>query len=143
MPLLHRLPVDDDGGSGRADRARHPPHPPSRDRRHGPRAPALPRRPPAARRDRRARFRRASRLHSSGDDYRLLARWVGQGMPVGSPTDRSVAGIEVFPKLRTLPLGGEQQLLVTARYTDGSTQDVTRGAVYEANDREMAAVDAS
>src|SRR5207247_10199985 len=37
-----------------------------------------------------------------------------------------------------MPLSGEQQLSVTARYTDGSTEDVTRSALYEPNDKEMA-----
>ena len=82
-------------------------------------------------------------LDAASDDYQLLVRWIRQGMPVGSPTDPSIAGIEVFPKLRTVPLGGQQQLLVLARYTDGSTLDVTRDAVYEAKDKEMANVDAA
>ena len=36
----------------------------------------------------------------------------------------------------------EQQLAVTAVYTDGSTQDVTRQALYEANAQDVASVDA-
>src|SRR5437868_3162742 len=36
---------------------------------------------------------------------------------------------------------GEQQLVVLAKYTDGSVEDVTRGAVYEANDKNMASTD--
>jgi len=83
------------------------------------------------------------RLDTTSDDYKLLARWIRQGVPIGSPSDPSVAGIEVFPTGRTLALGGEQQLLVTARYTDGSTLDVTRSAIYEASDKEMGLVDAS
>ncbi len=82
------------------------------------------------------------RLDATSDDYKLLARWIQQGMPVGSPTDPSVAAIDIFPAGRTLALGAEQQLLVTARYTDGSTQDVTRSAIYEASDKEMGSVDA-
>jgi len=82
------------------------------------------------------------RLDPASDDYKLLARWIQQGTPVGSPSDPSVAGIEVFPAGRTLALGAEQQLLVTARYTDGSTLDVTRSAIYEASDKEMGTVDA-
>jgi hypothetical protein len=64
-------------------------------------------------------------------------------MPVGSANDPTVASIEVFPKLRTEPLGSEQQLSVIARYTDGSSQDVSRSAVYEAGEKEMAAVDSA
>src|SRR5258706_3931787 len=83
------------------------------------------------------------RLDPGTDDYKLLVRWLMLGMPYGSAEDPSVASIEVTPKLRTMPLGGEQQLVVTAKYTDGSTQDVTSSAVYEASDKEMAIADAS
>ena len=77
------------------------------------------------------------RLDPAGDDYRLLVRWIGQGMPYGKSTDPSVAKIEVWPKERTLSRGAAQQLVVLAHYTDGSVQDVTRGAVYEPNDKNL------
>jgi hypothetical protein len=83
------------------------------------------------------------RIDVASEDYKLLARWISQGMPKGEASDPSVASIEVFPANRTLPLGSEQQLLVVARYTDGSIQDVTRNAVYEASDKEMGSVDAA
>jgi hypothetical protein len=69
------------------------------------------------------------RLDVDSDDYKLLARWIGQGMPYGKPTDPTVARIEVFPKERTMPLDGEQQLAVVAHYTDGTSEDVTRSAL--------------
>lgn len=81
------------------------------------------------------------RLEPDSDDYKLLVRWISQGMPYGKPTDPTVARIEVFPKERTLPLGGEQQLIVLAHYTDGSKEDVTRSALFEPNDKEMARTD--
>jgi hypothetical protein len=81
------------------------------------------------------------RIDVASEDYRLLARWISQGMPQGNASDPSVASIEVIPASRTLPLGSEQQLLVIARYTDGSIQDVTRNAVCEASDKEMGSVD--
>ena len=81
------------------------------------------------------------RLDTDTDDYRLLVRWIAQGMPYGKSNDPSVARIEVFPKERTMALGTEQQLVVLAHYTDGSTEDVTRGALFEANDKDMAAID--
>ena len=78
------------------------------------------------------------RLDVDSDDYRLLVRWVAQGMPYGKDTDPKVATVEVLPKTRTMALKGEQQLVVLARYTDGSVQDVTRSALYEPNDKSMA-----
>lgn len=81
------------------------------------------------------------RMEESSEDYKLLVRWIGQGMPYGSPSDPSVARIEVVPGQRVLKLQGEQQLVVLAHYTDGSVQDVTRSALYEANEKELATVD--
>jgi hypothetical protein len=81
------------------------------------------------------------RLDKDSDDYKLLVRWISEGMPYGRTNDPVVAGIEVFPKERTMPLDGEQQLAVIARYSDGSTEDVTRSALYEPNDKEMAKAD--
>ena len=83
------------------------------------------------------------RLDVGSDDYRLLVRWISQGMPYGSPTDPTVARIEVFPDQRILSPNGEQQLAVSAIYTDGSREDVTRQALYEVNAQEIAAVDAA
>ncbi len=81
------------------------------------------------------------RLESDSDDYRLLVRWIAQGMPYGKDTDPKLASVEVLPKQRTMALKGEQQLVVLARYTDGSVQDVTRSALYEPNDKSMAKTD--
>ena len=78
------------------------------------------------------------RLEPGSDDYRLLVRWITQGMPYGSTNDPVVDRIEVSPKERTMALGGEQQLAVIAHYTDGRKDDVTRSALYEPNDKDMA-----
>jgi hypothetical protein len=81
------------------------------------------------------------RLDPDSDDYRLLVRWMAQGMPYGSTNDPTVDRIEVLPKERVMSLGGEQQLVVLARYTDGAVEDVTRSALYEPNDKDMARAD--
>ena len=78
------------------------------------------------------------RLDPDSDDYRLIVRWIAQGMTYGKTNDPTVARIEVFPKERTMALGTEQQLVVLAHYTDGSKEDVTRSALYEPNDKDMA-----
>jgi hypothetical protein len=81
------------------------------------------------------------RLDTDSDDYRLLVRWITQGMPYGGDNDATVERIEVLPRQRTMSLGGAQQLAVVARYTDGTIEDVTRGALYEPNDKDMARTD--
>ena len=83
------------------------------------------------------------RLEPGSEDYDRLVRWVAQGMPMGSPNAPTVTEVKVFPATRTLALDSEQQLVVTALYSDGSTEDVTRSALFEANDKDMAATDAN
>ena len=81
------------------------------------------------------------RMSVDSDDYRLVVRWIQQGMPFGNPTDPKLAEIEVFPKARVMGMKASQQLSVLAKYTDGSVEDVTRSALYEANEKAMANVD--
>jgi len=80
------------------------------------------------------------RLEPESHEYRLIRRWILQGMPYGSDSDPKVTSIEVLPRSRAMIRGGEQQIKVVAHYTDGSTRDVTRMAQYDANDPEMAEV---
>jgi len=78
------------------------------------------------------------RIEKNSYEYRLIRRWIEQGMPYGKETDPTVAKIEVFPKTRTMDRDTEQQLSVVAHYTDGTIEDVTRMAQFEPNDAEMA-----
>ncbi len=64
-------------------------------------------------------------------------------MAYGDPKDPVVMRIEVFPKERTMVPQAEQQLTVIARYSDGHIEDVTRGALFEANDKDMATAEPS
>ncbi|MEX0677848.1 MAG: DUF1549 domain-containing protein [Pirellulales bacterium] len=81
-----------------------------------------------------------SRLEVDSHSYRLMRRWIAQGMPYGSDSDPKVARIEVIPAERTMPRAGEQQLLVIAHYTDGATEDVTGTVKFEPNNPETAEV---
>jgi hypothetical protein len=78
------------------------------------------------------------RMEVGSYEYRMLYRWVEQGMPYGNPDDPYVVGIECKPEQRLMDRGKDQQITVLARYSDGSTEDVSRMALYEANDPEMA-----
>ena len=80
------------------------------------------------------------RLDRDSLEYRLLKRWIAQGMPYGKDTDPRVARIEVLPDHATLAGHGEQQIAVLAHYTDGSIEDVTRLAQFDPNNGEMAEV---
>jgi hypothetical protein len=78
------------------------------------------------------------KLDPNSGDYADLVRWIREGMPYGKDTDPKMASISVEPATLTMPLKGAQQLQVTAHYTDGSTRDVTKRALYEANEKAMA-----
>jgi hypothetical protein len=78
------------------------------------------------------------RMNADSDEYRLLYRWIEQGMPYGNEDDPVVASIDCVPATRIMGRGAEQQVSVYATYSDGTIEDVTRMALYEPNDPELA-----
>lgn len=74
-------------------------------------------------------------------DYRIVAEWIAAGTPAPKPSDTEVASLSVFPKQASLKPGSEQQLVVRATYTDGSSADVTRWVKYNSNNEGVASVD--
>ncbi len=83
------------------------------------------------------------RLAEDSDDYRLLARWIGQPRSVSEEASPAIERIAVSPRHRLMAAGASQQLRVTAHFADGSTLDVTRDVVYESNNESMAEADRS
>src|SRR5579863_66654 len=83
------------------------------------------------------------RLAEDSREYRILRRWIEQGMPKGAPTDPKVEKIDVFPRERILVGTNEQQLRVVATYSDGSSQDVTRQAEYKSQQPDILKVEPS
>jgi hypothetical protein len=81
------------------------------------------------------------RLDPDSHEYRLIVRWIASGMPFGKPDDPKVDRITVYPVERVLARRGAQQIVVTAHYTDGSSEDVTRWAQYQSNETEVAGVE--
>ncbi|MCA9088887.1 MAG: DUF1549 domain-containing protein, partial [Planctomycetaceae bacterium] len=78
------------------------------------------------------------RMDKDSYEYRLLASWIEQGMPYGKETDPVVTGIECIPATRVMGQQEEQQVVVYATYSDGTREDVTRMALFEPNDAELA-----
>ena len=78
------------------------------------------------------------KLEPGSEDYQTLVRWISQGMPYAATNEPKLNEIIVEPARATLKVKTTQQLKVTARYSDGSSRDVTRLALFEANDRAMA-----
>ncbi|MEI7686335.1 MAG: DUF1549 and DUF1553 domain-containing protein, partial [Planctomycetota bacterium] len=83
------------------------------------------------------------RTDTESDHYKQLRRWIASGTPFGSKDAPTVVKISVQPESHLLPRNNRQQLAVTAHYSDGTTSDVTRQALYESNDQEVAGIDNS
>lgn len=72
--------------------------------------------------------------------YKVLERWIAEGCQY-KPEAARVASIAIYPPTPTLQLRhDQQQLIVIATYADGTTRDVTREAVFETSNFEVATV---
>ncbi len=72
--------------------------------------------------------------------YQMLEQWIAEGCQYKADASR-VANIEIYPSTPMLQLRhDQQQLIVIATYTDGTTRDVTREAVFETSNFEVATV---
>lgn len=84
------------------------------------------------------------KLMKVGDDnYQLIVEWIRQGMPFGSDKDPVVTRIDVVPAQRVMGKRMTQRMRVTATYSDGHTEDVSRYAQFQSNYDDVGAVDVS
>jgi hypothetical protein len=83
------------------------------------------------------------RFDVGSPEYKVMAGWLAQGMPPPGDSDALVADIQVLPREASLRPGAEQQLIVTAVYSDGHTADVTRWAKFDSGDEGVASVDSN
>ncbi len=74
-------------------------------------------------------------------EYKILSEWIATGTPPPSVSDKEVVSLEVDPPSATLQPATERQLLVRAKYSDGSIKDVTRWVKYNSNNEGVASVD--
>jgi hypothetical protein len=73
-----------------------------------------------------------------------LRRWIAEGALSDTATASPLIGLDVYPKFRSFPAPGlEQQLLVMARFKDGTSRDVTADARYSSNNENAADVNES
>jgi hypothetical protein len=84
------------------------------------------------------------RFEKDSDYYKVIYKWIAQGVPFGDPAKDTVAAIEVEPKEINMPKPGESaQIKVLARFADGQTREVTREATIDSNVPDVAKVDTS
>src|SRR5262249_3751213 len=80
------------------------------------------------------------RIPPGRPEYATLRNWIASGVPRGSPDDPHVVKIELSPREKQMTLGSQEQLKVTATWSDGRVQDVTSLAKFQSNQEGLAAV---
>jgi hypothetical protein len=83
------------------------------------------------------------RTEPNSIDHEMLTEWVRQGSPWGDHNAKSatIANVRFEPANRVMEPGADQQILVTAVFSDGSQRDVTAAAAYSVNAENIARVD--
>src|SRR5688572_16343694 len=81
------------------------------------------------------------RLDETSDDYRILRDWIVQGAIGPRGDDPRLVRIELSPREQIILPDSSQQLSVMAYFSDGTSRDVTRQAVYQSNETTIAVVD--
>src|SRR3989475_12727196 len=72
------------------------------------------------------------RFKKGSEEYQILRRWIADGMPNDVATAPKLERIEVAPRDNvSVEPASEVQLQVRARFSDGSSRDITSLAVYE------------
>jgi hypothetical protein len=82
------------------------------------------------------------RFSVGSEDYQIILNWVKAGAPYGAD-DKShvrITSVEVLPKQTVLDLRGRQHLLVMARLSNGSDEDLTDQVMYVSNNPEVVKV---
>ncbi|MCA9165554.1 MAG: DUF1549 domain-containing protein, partial [Planctomycetales bacterium] len=82
------------------------------------------------------------RIEPGSEAYDLLLSWVRRGALPAERDTAVVQQIQVEPSERIFAPSGNQQLRVTAVYSNGETRDVTHQAAYASNLDGVASVDA-
>lgn len=80
------------------------------------------------------------RMTTDSEWYRLLRRWIEQGLPTGPDNEPHDVKLEVTPAEHVLHDESQQPLKVLVHYSDGSTRDVTKVARYDSQHLEIVTV---
>ncbi|MBK8090749.1 MAG: DUF1553 domain-containing protein [Verrucomicrobiaceae bacterium] len=78
------------------------------------------------------------KIEPGSEPFQTLVRWIAEGMPYEQPGEAKLTQITVEPARVTMQAKTQRQLQVKATYSDGSSRDVTKQALFEANDTAMA-----
>ncbi len=73
------------------------------------------------------------RFDESSEPYSIIRSWIANGTPRYSADAPTVTSLTMFPDQKVMSPNEQQQLSVTAHYSDGSKRDVTRLATLLSN----------
>src|SRR5262245_43891786 len=82
------------------------------------------------------------RFATGSQPFEVLRRWIVAGAPRAPKDSPVLQRITIQPSERLLTFHAEQQLVVTAHFSDGSLTDVTRLAQFQSSESAVAAVNA-
>jgi len=81
------------------------------------------------------------KLKLNGRDYNRMRQWLEDGAPdPDAKRDAEVTKLEVFPTTRVMVPGEQQQLAITAVWSDGRREDVTSTAQFDALNDSVAGI---
>ncbi|MDG1893868.1 MAG: DUF1549 and DUF1553 domain-containing protein [Fuerstiella sp.] len=81
------------------------------------------------------------RTSVGSEEYEIMRRWIGGGLVAPAADDPVVERVTMLPREQVMENRASEALLITAHLSDGTTRDVTRLAVYESNEPEIASVE--
>lgn len=83
-----------------------------------------------------------TRFEVGSADYKTLLDWIRSRAPFGEENESAdkLERVEVFPAEAVLDSAGKQQLLVTARLSNGRQEDITGEVLYVSNNPEVVKV---
>jgi hypothetical protein len=81
-----------------------------------------------------------TRITDGDDNYTLLLDWIKQGARGPKDADAQLERIEVFPRAALLKPKDKVRVVARARYSDGTTEDVTRWAKFTSSEDLVAGV---
>jgi hypothetical protein len=81
------------------------------------------------------------RFSTNSSEYRILSEWISAGASPPTDADPRVEQLELLPARSFQQVGGSQQMLVRARYSNGHTEDVTPWVKWSSADEAVCRTD--
>ena len=83
------------------------------------------------------------RIEPDSAEYRLIVEWIRSGQQRISATDPVLTQITISPQPHSMAPSDQEQLTVTATYSDGSTRNVTNYCAFQSNEPAVLSVSAN